>query len=103
MGISFYSGWKVNSYYVGYQQNLEKIVQDSINKSVSDFQRQQAQGLEDTKKLLDGVKTNTIYKERTIVNKPIYLNGCMDEEGVNLLREYKNESSNIINKKGSSK
>ena len=98
MSVSFYSGWKVHSYRVGYQQNLEKIVQESIDKSVSEFQKKQAQGLEDTKKLLANAKTNTILKENTIVNQPIYMNKCMEQQGVELLEDYKKESYFIINK-----
>lgn len=99
MGLAFYSGWKVNSYYVGYQQNLEKIVQESIDKGVTEFQKKQAQGLEDSKNILNNLETKTIYKENTIINQPIYSNECMDQAGVDIVEGYKKESSFIINNK----
>lgn len=99
LGIAFSSGWKVHEYYVGYQQNLEKIVQESIDKGITDYQKKQAQGLEDTKKLLSGVKTNTILKENTntIINQPIYYERCMNQPGVDILEVYKKESALLIN------
>lgn len=92
----FYSGVKVHEYYVGYQQNIERLVQDSIDKSVSQFQRNQAQGLEDTKKLLKDVKTNTVIEKLPVyIDRPVYLNLCGDEDGVNVLEAYKKQSNSI--------
>lgn len=92
----FYSGVKVHEYYVGYQQNIDRLVQESIDKSVSEFQRKQAQGLEDTKNLLKDAKVKTIEKQLPIyIDRPIYLNKCGDEDGINVLEAYKQQSNSI--------
>ncbi len=95
--LMVFGGWKIHTYYDGYQQNLEAKVQQVIDNGISTFQRNQAQGLEDTKNLLDSAKTNTIIKEKTIVNRPIYMQQCIDQAGVDLLKQYREESKDIIN------
>lgn len=92
----FYSGVKVHEYYVGYQQNIDRLVQESVDKSVSQFQRNQAQGLEDTKKLLKDAKINTVVEKLPVyIDRPIYFNLCGDEDGVNVLDAYKQKSNSI--------
>ena len=95
--LMIFGGWKVHTFYNGYQQSLNDKVELVVREGISTYQRTQAQGLEDTKKLLDGARTNTIIKEPTIINRPIYMQECMDQDGVDLLKQYRNESKNIIN------
>ncbi|AFC21610.1 Rz-like spanin [Cronobacter phage vB_CsaM_GAP32] len=95
--LMVFGGWKVHTYYVGYQQNLEAKVEQVVKDGISTYQRNQAQGLEDTKNLLKDAKTNTIIKESTIVNRPIYMQQCIDQAGVDLLKQYREDSKNIIN------
>ena len=98
-GYSFlliFSGWQICTYYNGYKENLENKALQIVKDGISEYQKVQAQGLEDTKVLLQKQKSSTIIKERTIVEKPIYQNVCLDEDGVSILRDYKTRSAEII-------
>lgn len=91
-----FAGWQIHTYYNGYQQSITDKVLKVVENGVSTYQSKQAQGLEDTKELLKNAKSETIIKERTIVNRPIYMNTCMDQDGVDLLTSYKNKAKSII-------
>lgn len=93
-GVSFGFGWKVHSYYVGYQLNIERTVKEQIEEGLTQIQRDNAQSLLETQKKLDGIKS-TVVVERipTIIDRPIYLQRCLDEDGANILRDYKRESN----------
>lgn len=91
-----FAGWRVHTYYTGYQQSLEDKVQQVISSGISDYQRNQAQGLEDTQKLLSNLKANTIIKEPTIINRPIYSQPCMDQDGADLLKQNKEDSIKVL-------
>lgn len=93
--LMLFSGWQIRTYYDGYQQNIAEQVQKVVDNGISTFQRNQAQGLEDIKGNLKDVKTNTIVKESTIVNRPIYMQQCIDQDGVDLLQQYKDDSIKV--------
>lgn len=94
--LSFTAGWKVHSYYVGYQQNIENTVKKEVQRGIDDMQRQNAQSLIDTQKKLDNLKSKTIIeKVPQIIDRPIYLQSCIDEDGVKILKQYKEESNKI--------
>jgi hypothetical protein len=97
--LTVFAGWQVHTYYNGYQDSLNQKVEKIVNDGISDYQRKQAQGFEDQKALLAGAATNTIIREKTILEKPIYLQKCMDQDGVDELTRYKQESALIINGK----
>ena len=97
--IAMFGGWKIHTYYDGYQSNLDQKVEKIVADGVSKYQSTQAQSLEDQKTLLDSAKTNTIIKEKTILQQPIYMQQCIDQAGVDLLKQYKAESADIINGK----
>lgn len=94
--LLIFGGWQIHTYYNGYQDSLDQKVQKIVDDGISDYQRNQAQGLEDQKKLLKNSISNAIRKENDILNKPIYMQQCMDQFGMELLKKYKQESSNII-------
>ena len=98
------AGWKANTYYTGYklsqQQKLEKIVQDGLSK----IQQDNAKHYEDVQQELDKKKTEIIEKKiPVIVDRPIYMNNCVDQEGVDALQKYKQESQDIIRGKKNAK
>jgi len=97
--IMVFGGWKVHTYYDGYKESLDQKVEKIVDAGISKYQSAQAQGLEDQKDLLADAKTNTIIKEKTILQQPIYLQQCMDQAGVDLLKEYRQNSADIINGK----
>lgn len=101
--LMMFSGWQIHTYYDGYKQNQEQKVELIIKEGISKYQKEQAQGLADTLNLLKDAKTNTIIKEPTIINRPIYMKQCMDQDGVELLKQYKNNSADIINGKKNEK
>jgi hypothetical protein len=97
--LTIFGGWQIHTYYNGYQDSLDQKVQKIVDEGISVYQRNQAQGLQDQKDLLSDARVNTIIKEKTILAKPIYLQQCMDQAGVDLLKQYKQESADIINGK----
>lgn len=97
--VLVFGGWKVHTYYDGYKESLDQKVEKIVDAGISKYQSAQAQGLEDQKDLLADAKTNTIIKEKTILQQPIYLQQCMDQAGVDLLKEYRQNSADIINGK----
>ncbi|QOI71642.1 putative membrane protein [Erwinia phage pEa_SNUABM_47] len=94
--LMLFSGWQVHTYYVGYQQNIEQKIEKIVDNGIRNYQQNQAKGLEDTKSLLDNARVNTIIKEPTIINRPIYMQQCMDQAGVDLLKQYKLDSKAAI-------
>ncbi|SOK58431.1 hypothetical protein [Yersinia phage fHe-Yen9-04] len=93
--LMLFSGWQVRTYYDGYQQNIVEKVQKVVDTGVSTMQRNQAQGFENIKVNLKEANNKTIIKEPTIVNRIIYAQQCIDQDGVDLLQQYKQESINI--------
>lgn len=96
LSTAFGAGIKVHSYYVGYQQNIDRTIKDSVDKGMREIQRNNADNLADTQRKLDGLKGNTtIEKIPTIVDRPIYLQYCGDEDGAKVLRDYKEQSNRV--------
>lgn len=92
--LSFSLGWKVHSYYVGYQQNIERVVKDEVKEGLSQIQKDHAQNLLDTQKKLDNIKSNVVVERiPTFIDRPVYLNGCIDEDGAGTLHDFKLESN----------
>lgn len=89
--MCFGAGWVSHEHYVGYQQNIEKIVQDEVKNGISLYQRDAAQHLLDVQKKIDGLTPGNTIERETITLQPIYSNKCIDESGVNHTKKYQNE------------
>lgn len=90
---AFLGGWKSNEVYHGYKDNLEARIEKKFDKGLSDLQAQGAKNLEDTKELLKQSKAQIIEKEiPIIVEKKVYKNPSLDQEGVDALKKLKDES-----------
>lgn len=96
--ISIFGGWKVNTYYQGYQNNLKQEVTQTIKDSISDMQAGNAKQLTSTLNELKGLDIRVIKESKTIIERPIYQNQCMDEDGLSKLKQYKEKSNEIRTK-----
>lgn len=96
--FSVFSGWKANTYYTGYEMNLEKNVTASIKKEISDMQYQQAELLTTKLTELKEQDFKVLKESKTIIERPIYSKECIDQDGIDLLKQYK-EASNAIREK----
>lgn len=90
MGFCVVFGWKANTYYTGYElsitQNIEKKVDDAIDK----MQQESAKNLIETQKTIKDNATKIVEtKVPIIIEKKVYQNVCLDEDGVQVLRELK--------------
>lgn len=97
--LSVFSGWKANTYYTGYEMNLEKNVTASIKKEISDMQYQQAEQLTAKLSELKDQDFKVLRESQTIIERPIYSQQCIDQEGIELLKRYKEASNALRNKK----
>lgn len=86
--IATFVGWKLNTYYTGYQTSIEQRIEKQVDLGLQKIQQQGAKNLKDTQDLIDNKQTQII-KEKVplIVDRPIYLNSCLDEDGVDVLRK----------------
>lgn len=82
----FIGGWKANTYYSGYQQNLERDKQEVVNTALERIEREHAKNLAEYKKMLQDRKVEVVKVDvPKIVEKKVYKNICFEEEGVNKL------------------
>lgn len=96
--ISIFGGWKINTYYQGYQNNLKAEVTQTIKDGISDMQSKQAQQLVSTINDLKSLDVRVIKESKTIIERPIYQTQCIDEDGLKKLQEYKDKSNAIRTK-----
>lgn len=96
--LSVFAGWKANTYYTVYEMNLEKNVTASIKKEISDMQYQQAELLTTKLTELKEQDFKVLKESKTIIERPIYSKECIDQDGIDLLKQYK-EASNAIREK----
>lgn len=98
--ICLFGGWKINTYYTGYQTSLKQEVTQVVEQGMRDIQFNQAELL--TGKIDEIMKQDfKVQKEKeTIIERPIYSQQCIDNDGINLLKQNQ-EKYNEIRKKGS--
>ncbi|ENR0918490.1 hypothetical protein ENKO_181 [Klebsiella phage fENko-Kae01] len=91
---SFLGGWKANEVYHGYKENLEARIEKKFDEGLSKIQAQGAQNLIDTQELLKKNKAEIIEKEvPIIIERKVYQNPSLDQDGVEVLRKLKEESA----------
>lgn len=87
LGAMFAGGWKANTVYNGYQQNLLQQTKDQVDKALRDVQREHAKNLIEVKELLANRETEVIKVDvPKIIEKKVYYNLCLEEEGVKKLQ-----------------
>lgn len=87
---SFFGGWKTNEIYHGYKHNLEEKIEKLVEKGLDDIQKQGAKNLIDSQQLLKDRKVTIIEKELPIIiEKEVYRNPSLDQDGVEYLKKLK--------------
>lgn len=87
---SFLGGWKANEVYHGYKDNLEARIEKLVEKGIGDMQQAGAKNLLDSQQLLKDRKVQIIEKELPIiVEKKVYSNPSLDQDGVDYLNKLK--------------
>lgn len=87
-------GWKAHEWYTGYQENKMNEVKAQIKQANQEVISSIAKSFEDQKVLLDESSKDYGEKLRNITStKTIYKNVCLDEDAVQVLKDYKLKSS----------
>lgn len=90
---AFLGGWKANEVYHGYRENLESRIEKKFDDGLAKIQAQGAQNLIDTQAILKKNKAEIIEKEvPIIIERKVYKNPSLDQDGVDVLRKLKEES-----------
>jgi len=97
--LMLFSGWKINTYYSGYQENLKNEVTEVVKQGLADIQAQQAKDLISTLKSIQELDKPVQSELTTIVKQPIYVTQCIDDDGLKLLKDYKDKSNALRTKK----
>lgn len=87
-------GWKANIIYTGYQNEKIIIKQETVQEMMTKTQATISREFEQQKQtLIDQAKNNRSTTTRIIQqNQPIYSQVCIDQQGLDHLRKYKDES-----------
>lgn len=93
MALCVLGGWKLNTYYTGYQSSLEQKVQKKVDDAMNQMQADQAKNLVETQQLIKDNAKVIETKVPVIVERKVYQNVCLDEDGWNVLKELKDNSS----------
>lgn len=96
--LSIYGGWKVNTYYTGYQNNLKQEVTRVIEDGMRNIQIDQAKVLTDKLDELKKQDFKILKEKQTIIEKPIYSQKCFDDDGIELLKKNQERLNEIRNK-----
>lgn len=90
MLVSLYGGWHANEIYHGYKDNQEAKIEKLFDAGIQRMQQQGAQNLIDTQNILKAKKDKVITVEiPKIVEKEVYKNPALDQDGVDALRKLK--------------
>lgn len=88
--LMVFGGWKLNTYYTGYQSSIEQRIEKKVDDGLRNIEQQGAQNLKQTQDLIQNKQKDVITKEiPLIIDRPIYLNGCLDQDGVDALQRLK--------------
>lgn len=87
-----FGGWKANTFYSGYKESIELKIEKKVDTALSKIENQNTQNFVETKQIMkDNAKVIEI-KVPVIVEREVYKNVCLDEEGVKLLNDLKQNS-----------
>lgn len=95
--IVFALGYKTHVVWEGYKLSQYQKIENVVKGNLSEMQASNAKNYEDIKKLLEDRKVEVIEKEVTkIITKPIYKQAAIDQEGVDALKKYREDSKKLI-------
>ncbi len=95
MGLCVLGGWKLNTYYTGYQTSIEQKIEKQVDTALDNIQQNQAKNLVETQELIKKGSAQIVEtKVPVIIERKIYQNICLDEDGVKVLEDLKINSIN---------
>lgn len=92
MALCTFGGWKMNTWYTGNQRSLSLDIEKQVDNALDRMQQGNAKTLIDTNKL---IKDNAKVIEKPvpfIVEREVYKNVCIDEDGNTVLLDLKRNS-----------
>lgn len=90
MGLCVFGGWKLNTFYTGYKSNIEQKITKQVDSALDTIQQNQAKNLIDTQELIKKGSAQIVEtKVPIIIERKIYQNICLDEDGVKVLEDLK--------------
>lgn len=92
------AGWKANTYYTGYQESIEQQIAKKVDIALDKMQQENAKSYLETKKIMEDNTKVIETKVPYIVEREVYKNVCLDEDGVKVLNELKQNSKAARNK-----
>lgn len=98
LGGAALSGWKANTYYTGYQQSIEQQIAKQVDVALDKMQQENAKNYIETKKIMEDNAKVIETKVPYIVERKVYKNVCLDEDGVKILNDLKQNSQAMRNK-----
>ncbi|HHT8265837.1 TPA: hypothetical protein ACT2UD_004729 [Escherichia coli] len=98
IGGSAYAGWEANTYYSGYQLSIEQQIAKKVDTALDKMQQENAKNYLETKKIMEDNAKVIETKVPFIVEREVYKNVCLDEDGVKVLNELKQNSQAARNK-----
>ncbi|EHU8780782.1 hypothetical protein N0S44_000013 [Escherichia coli] len=92
------AGWKANTYYTGYQESIEQQIAKKVDIALDKMQQENTKSYLETKKIMEDNTKVIETKVPYIVEREVYKNVCLDEDGVKVLNELKQNSKAARNK-----
>lgn len=88
-------GWQANNVWTGYKNEKVLLQQEAVTATIQASQATIAKQLEDAKA---GILTAAAANKNTVTtiiknNQPIYSRQCLDQDGIDELKRYKEESN----------
>lgn len=88
-----YGGWAANDYYSGYKRSIEQNIEKQVDDALDKIQRENAKNYIETKKIMQDNAKVIETQVPFIVEREVYKNVCLDEDGVRVLNELKKNSA----------
>lgn len=87
------AGWKTNTIYTGYKESIELKIEKKVDTALDKMQQKAAQSLAQTQDILSKQKAEVIEtKVPIIIEKKVYDNTCLEQDGVGVLSDLKEKS-----------
>ncbi|WOL22692.1 hypothetical protein [Escherichia phage vB_EcoM_JNE01] len=92
-----YGGWEANNYYTGYKESIDLKIEKQVNAALDQMQQESAKSYIETKQIMQDNAKVIETKIPYIVEREVYYNVCLDQDGVNVLKELKENSRKARN------
>lgn len=93
-----YGGWSANTYYTGYKESIDQKIEKKVDSALAKMQQENAKNYIETKKIMQDNAKVIETQVPIIVEREVYKNVCLDEDGVKLLNDLKQNSLAARNK-----